>query len=81
MKKRGLGPLVRANKAGCLDQCEHGPCVAIYPPGIFYGNVTLDDVDRILERTVVNGEIIDELKISNECLNNPSCEHIVSSEK
>ena len=76
VKKRGLGPLVRANSAGCLDQCEHGPCVVIYPQGIFYGGVTLEDVPRILEETVVSGRIIDELVIAPECLNNPNCPHI-----
>ena len=81
VKKRGLNPLVRANKAGCLDQCEHGPCVAIYPQGIFYGNVKLDDVNRIIERTVMNGEILDDLLIAENCLNNPACEHIANTEE
>ncbi len=75
IKARQLGPLVRANKAGCLDQCEHGPVVAIYPQGIFYGNVTVADVPRIIEETVVNGRIIKELRISENCLNNPNCGH------
>jgi (2Fe-2S) ferredoxin len=74
--KRGLGPLVRANKAGCLEQCEHGPTIAIYPQGIFYGNVTVGDVDRILDETVIGGQVIDDLRIADQCLNNPACEHI-----
>ena len=76
VKKRGLGPLVRANSAGCLEQCEHGPCVAIYPQAIFYGGVQLADVPRILEETVINGRVLNDLLIANECLNNPNCEHI-----
>lgn len=76
VKSRNLGPVVRANKAGCLEQCEHGPTVAIYPQGIFYGGVTLGDVSRIIEETVVNGRIIEELLIDEQCLNNPDCEHI-----
>ena len=51
IKSRKLGPLVRANKAGCLEQCEHGPTVVIYPQGIFYGHVTVADVPRIIEQT------------------------------
>jgi (2Fe-2S) ferredoxin len=80
IKSRGLGPLVRANKAGCLDQCEHGPCVAIYPEGIFYGNVGLEDVTRIVEETLVGGRVLDDLRISEACLNNPDCEHIRARE-
>lgn len=71
VKKRKLGPLVRANKAGCLDQCELGPTVVIYPQGIWYGGVRLEDVPRIIEETVIGGRVIDELAIPNEKLNCP----------
>jgi (2Fe-2S) ferredoxin len=76
LKRRGLGSLVRANKAGCLDQCEHGPTVVVYPQGVFYGGVTLADVPRIVEETVIAGRVIEELRISDSCLNNPDCRHI-----
>ncbi len=69
MKRRGLGPLVRANKAGCLDQCELGPTVVIYPQEIWYGGVTTADVPRIIEETVVGGEILEDLLIPDEVLN------------
>ena len=36
---RGLKASVRANRAGCLDQCEHGPTVVVYPEGVWYGAV------------------------------------------
>jgi len=77
-KKRKLTPLVRANKSGCLEQCEHGPTVAIYPQGIFYGGVTLKDISRIIEETILGGRVLEDLLISDECLNNPDCEHIRS---
>ncbi len=77
LKSRSLGPLVRANRSGCLEQCEHGPTVAIYPQGIFYGHVTIADVPRIIEETVINGRILADLQIAESCLNNPCCEHIV----
>jgi (2Fe-2S) ferredoxin len=76
VKRRGLGPLVRANKAGCLEQCEHGPTVVIYPQGIFYGGVHLKDVPRIIEETVLAGRVIEDLRIADVCLNNPDCTHI-----
>jgi (2Fe-2S) ferredoxin len=76
MKRRGLSPLIRANKAGCLEQCEHGPTVAIYPQGIFYGGVRLEDVPRIVEETFVNGRVLEDLRIADACLNNPDCEHV-----
>lgn len=76
VKRRKLTPQVRANKAGCLEQCEHGPTIAIYPQGIFYGGVTLDDVPRIVEETVIGGRILEDLLIADECLNNKDCPHI-----
>lgn len=78
LQKHDLGPLVRANKSGCLEQCEHGPVVAIYPQGIFYGHVTPEDAPRIVEETILHNRVIEELRISDDCLNNPSCPHILA---
>lgn len=61
LTKRGLAKAVRANNAGCLDACAHGVVLVIYPEGIWYGGVTPADVPEIVERTVVNGEVIDRL--------------------
>ena len=66
---RGLTPAVRANQSGCLDQCEYGPTVVIYPQAIWYGRVTTDDVARIVEETILNQRVITELVIPDECLN------------
>jgi len=76
VKQHGLTPAVRVNKAGCLDQCEHGPTVVIYPQGIWYGGVTVEDVPRIVEQTLIKGEILADLVIADECLNNPNCPHL-----
>jgi (2Fe-2S) ferredoxin len=75
LKGVGSGVVVRANHAGCLDQCEHGPTVVIYPMGIWYGHVKIADVPRIVAKTIVKGEIVDDLVIADDCLNNPACQH------
>ena len=67
--KRGLKPAVRANKAGWRDQCELGPIVVIYPQQIWYGGVTEKDVSRIIQKTVVEGNILDDLLIEDDQLN------------
>ncbi|MCA9119468.1 MAG: (2Fe-2S) ferredoxin domain-containing protein [Planctomycetaceae bacterium] len=69
VKRRGLTPLVRANNAGCLDQCEFGPTVVIYPQGIWYGNVQLCDVARIIDETIIGGRILEDLLIADALLN------------
>jgi (2Fe-2S) ferredoxin len=75
LKEAGCGPLARANHAGCLEQCEHGPAVVIYPQGIWYGRVTLDDVPRIVNKTILGGEVLSDLLIADVCLNNADCPH------
>ena len=70
---RGLKGKVRANKAGCLDQCEHGPNVVIYPEAVWYGHVTPADVDEILDS--LGGKPVERLMIADECLNAPTCPH------
>lgn len=69
IKKRGLGPLVRASKSGCLEQCELGPTVVIYPQDIWYGHVAMEDVPRIIDETIVGGRVLEDLRISDEWLN------------
>lgn len=69
LTKRGLTPSVRANKAGCLDQCELGPTLVIYPQAIWYGGVKEKDVPRIVEETILNGRVIEDLLIRDELLN------------
>jgi len=60
---RGLNKVVRGNAAGCLDACEFGISLVIYPEGIWYGHVTVADVPEIVDRTIVNGEVIERLLI------------------
>lgn len=74
LKRVGLtGSAARANQAGCLDQCEFGPTVVIYPRGVWYGRVRPEDVPRIVERTLLGGEILEDLAIPEECLNCAAC--------
>ena len=71
----GLKGKVRANQSGCLDQCEHGPNVVIYPDAVWYGNVQLNDVDEIVESHIIGGVPVARLLIKETCLNAQSCEH------
>jgi len=74
-KAAGLGGRVRINKAGCLDQCEHGPVMVVYPEAVWYGNVKPEDAAEIVEQHLVGGRPVERLRIAEECLNNKSCPH------
>ena len=62
MRAKELGlKRVRVNLAGCLDRCELGPCVVIYPEGIWYKIESKTDIDAILEHHVRDGGRVDSL--------------------
>lgn len=52
---------VRVNQAGCMERCEEGPCLAIYPQGVWYRYNSIDDIDEIIDRHVLGGEIVNRL--------------------
>jgi len=61
--EHGLKGRVRANQAGCLDYCEHGVTVVVYPEGVWYGAVTVADVDEIFQQHVLRGEPVARLRL------------------
>jgi (2Fe-2S) ferredoxin len=65
---RGLLSQVRANKAGCLDQCEHGVALVVYPEQVWYGGVTVDDVSEIVEQHILLGQYVERLLIPGQDL-------------
>jgi len=66
LHKRGLKGKIRANKAGCLDMCELGPTVVIYPEGVWYKNVSIDDVNEIIESHLLAGQPVEKLRVSED---------------
>jgi (2Fe-2S) ferredoxin len=60
---RGLKKEVRANAAGCLDACADGPTVVVYPEGVWYGRVRVEDVPEIVEKHLVGGVPVERLRL------------------
>ena len=54
---------VRINTAGCLDRCEQGPVMVIYPEGVWYTYTSTTDIDEIIERHLQKGERVERLLI------------------
>ena len=60
--QQGLIDTVRAQKAGCLDQCEKGCAVVIYPDEVWYGGVQPSDVKEIVEEHLKKHKPVDRLR-------------------
>jgi (2Fe-2S) ferredoxin len=56
-------PETRVNAAGCLDRCELGPCILIYPEGVWYNCKTKDDVDEVIREHLIGGKVVERLAI------------------
>ena len=54
---------IRINQAGCLDRCEEGPCVVVYPDAVWYTYVDESDIDEIIEEHLQNGRIVERLRM------------------
>lgn len=63
---RGFKRVVRANKSYCLDQCSRGVAMVVYPESVWYGGVTVDDLDEIIEEHIVHGRVVERLVIPDE---------------
>jgi len=63
LHERGLKGRMRANAAGCLDQCARGATVVVYPEQVWYGGVTPDDVSEIIEKHLLGGVPVDRLRM------------------
>jgi (2Fe-2S) ferredoxin len=66
LAERGLKSRMRANAAGCLDQCEQGCTVVIYPDEVWYGHVTVGDVDEIIEQHLIGGKLVERLLMADQ---------------
>ena len=63
LKEKGLKGTIRAQRAGCLDACDFGPSVVVYPEGIYYGGVKPEDVNEIVEEHLIANRPVTRLVI------------------
>ena len=59
-------PRIRINHAGCLNRCELGPTMVIYPEGVWYTYRDESDIDEILKRHVMKGGRVERLLLSHD---------------
>ncbi len=54
---------VMITNTGCFGICNQGPIMVVYPEGIWYGAVTEEDIDIIVEQHIMNGTPVESLRI------------------
>ena len=54
---------VRVNQVGCLDRCDEGPVAVVYPDAVWYTYTDESDLDEIISKHLIAGEVVDRLKI------------------
>lgn len=57
---------IRINASGCLDRCELGPAMVIYPEGVWYRYENETDINEILESHIINGQPAERLRIPQD---------------
>ncbi len=75
VSKAGLKDSIRINRAGCLNQCGSGPMAVVYPEGVWYCGVQVEDIDEIFEHHLVQGEVVERLQFSEAPGNNKRTSH------
>lgn len=61
LNEKKLSIKLRAQRAGCLDICDYGQTIVIYPEGVFYVGVELSDLDEIIEEHIINNRVVNRL--------------------
>ena len=69
IKKRNIDLKIRAQKTGCLDICDFGPTVVVYPEGVFYVGVEEQDVEEIIDSHIINNQPVQRLLLKKDFKN------------
>jgi len=64
IEEKEIWTRVRAIGTTCLGLCENGAVLVVYPDNVWYGKVSLDDVERIVEEHLIGGIAVEELRLN-----------------
>lgn len=76
VKRAGLADDVRVNQSGCLNQCGHGPMIAVLPENVWYSGVDEEGARRILDEHLLGERVVEEYRYAPESAGNNKLEWI-----
>jgi (2Fe-2S) ferredoxin len=56
IEARNLWDTVQLTATQCLGQCYDGPIAVVYPEGVWYGHLTVEDVPKLVEEHLIGGK-------------------------
>lgn len=66
LASKGITGKIRVQKAGCLDICDFGPTLVVYPQGTFYVNVQVDDIPELVQKEFVENQRLERLVLQRK---------------
>lgn len=69
IKELGINSDIRINSSGCLDACEFGPSLVVYPEQIWYGSVSMEDAEEIIQNHLIQNHPVERLFIKDARFN------------
>jgi (2Fe-2S) ferredoxin len=61
LASQGLMDTVQVTTCGSLGMCERGPSMVVYPEGVWYAGVKVEDVPELVREHFVNGRAVERL--------------------
>ncbi len=66
LAEKGISDEINIIETGCMGPCDYGPVMVVYPEGIFYKSVTVDDVEEIVSEHFIKGRAVQRLMLKDE---------------
>jgi len=65
LKKHDISDEINIIETGCMGPCDYGPVMMVYPEGVFYRNVSMEDVEELVDEHLLKGRPLKRLMMQD----------------